>query len=389
MASSRSPGRSVRTCSATVDVGTGSPRGSLSASTIGSRSGRYGVDPPNETQRPSSQVTAEPETRPRSSSSNRLLPMPGSPELTRSPPSPARARSAIGDARSNSRSRPTIGHRRDRRPVPSRSPIASNAETGSAFPLSSRRRSSLHVNRSPAARRVTAPTRTDPAAHATAGEPRCSARRRSRRTRPALPRRSVRAPPARSRRRPGSRSESSSACSMIRSPARIARSASSSCVTGAPNSARIPSPARSLTVPPKASTASTMRRTAPPRTSRASSGSMRSVSWVEPTTSANRAVTTLRSSRISPAIARFWPSSGPMGTGGVCGARGAYESESSFRIAVGSSGSTRRKPGTPPNPESAVTMVSTPDDRQVPRGADRPDRGRAWEPRVQVGTLRR
>ena len=37
-------------------------RGSSRASRTRSRSGRYGVDPPNDTQRPSSHVTAEPET---------------------------------------------------------------------------------------------------------------------------------------------------------------------------------------------------------------------------------------------------------------------------------------------------------------------------------------
>ena len=228
--------------------------------------------------------------------------MPGSPRTTRSPPSPASARSAVVAARSNSSSRPTIGVGADADGASRRSPITSNAGTGSALPFSSSRCSSPHANRSPAARRVTSPTRTRP------GDA-CDCRRAAVFSASPVAPYSTRPPPpiGPSTTSPVSMptrtdTESSSVRSTMRSAARIARSASSSCVTGAPNSARIPSPARSLTVPPNASTASTIRRTAPPRTSRASSGSIRSVSWVEPTTSANSAVTTLRSSRISPAI---------------------------------------------------------------------------------------
>ena len=87
--------------------------------------------------------------------------------------------------------------------------------------------------------------------------------------------------------------------STIRSAARTARSASSSDATGAPKNASTPSPARSLTWPPSASTSRTMRATASPTTSLTSSGSSRSASAVEPTRSAKSAVTTLRSSRIA------------------------------------------------------------------------------------------
>ena len=59
------------------------------------------------------------------------------------------------------------------------------------------------------------------------------------------------------------------------------------------------SPASSDTAPPKASTATTIRRTASPTTLVKSSGSSRSASAVEPTTSANRAVTTFRASRVA------------------------------------------------------------------------------------------
>ncbi len=86
---------------------------------------------------------------------------------------------------------------------------------------------------------------------------------------------------------------------VMRTAARTARSASSSCEMGAPNSASTPSPARSFTVPPNASTAWTTRATASPTMSLTSSGSSRSPSPVEPTRSANTAVTTLRSSRMT------------------------------------------------------------------------------------------
>src|SRR5438132_5162833 len=100
----------------------------------------------------------------------------------------------------------------------------------------------------------------------------------------------------------------------IRRPARTARSASSSCVTGAPNRARMPSPARSLTVPPNSSTAWTMRARASPTMSLTSSGSSRSARAVEPTKSAKSAVTTLRSSRIAgEVVARMSTSSGMTG----------------------------------------------------------------------------
>jgi hypothetical protein len=79
----------------------------------------------------------------------------------------------------------------------------------------------------------------------------------------------------------------------------MARSGSSSWATGAPNSARMPSPARSLMVPPNSSTARTMRAMASPTMSFASSGSSVSPSAVDPTRSANSAVTAFRSSRIA------------------------------------------------------------------------------------------
>ena len=98
---------------------------------------------------------------------------------------------------------------------------------------------------------------------------------------------------------PRTSSANSPISSTIRNPARRARSGSSSWATGAPKSASTPSPARSLTVPPNASTAPTIRPTASPTTSFSSSGSRRSPSAVDPTRSAKRAVTNRRSSRIA------------------------------------------------------------------------------------------
>src|SRR6266700_7271181 len=94
--------------------------------------------------------------------------------------------------------------------------------------------------------------------------------------------------------------------------ARTARSASSSCAVGAPNRASTPSPARSLMVPPNASTAPTTRATASPTMSLTSSGSRRSPSAVEPTRSANNAVTTFRSSRRPcSSTGLLWPHGAP------------------------------------------------------------------------------
>ena len=245
--------------------------------------------------------------------------MPGSPRTTTSPPSPASARSAVVAACPNSSSRPTIRVGADLDVASRRSPTTSNAETGSSLPFSSSRCSTPHANRSPAARRVTSPTRMRP------GDA-CDWRRAAvfsaspvapYSTRPPPPIGPSTTSPVSMPTRISIGEVSPSVCPTMRSAARIARSASSSCVAGAPKSARIPSPARSLTVPPNASTASTIDPTAPPSTSRASSGSIRSVSCVDPTTSANSAVTTLRSSRISPAIVRFWSSSVAMGTARV------------------------------------------------------------------------
>src|SRR5947209_9784684 len=76
---------------------------------------------------------------------------------------------------------------------------------------------------------------------------------------------------------------------------------------GAPKRASTPSPARSFTVPPNSSTVWTIRATASPTMSLTSSASRRSASAVEPARSANRAVMTLRSSRIGESDAPVAP----------------------------------------------------------------------------------
>src|SRR5215203_3934457 len=85
------------------------------------------------------------------------------------------------------------------------------------------------------------------------------------------------------------------AAAWISKPARTARSASSSCATGAPKNARIASPSNLATVPPYFVTDALRKTNAPFMISATCSGSSRSPSPVESTTSANSTVTYLRS----------------------------------------------------------------------------------------------
>ena len=194
--------------------------------------------------------------------------------------------------------------------MPSATPSTVNAVTGSNFPFSSNARSALHANRSTTTCCVACPTSTEPgwacdcrrAATFTASPSAANSTRSPAPIAPVMtgpvlmPIRTLRA----STPHPSATSRPNVAMSStMRRPARTARSASSSCAVGAPKSARTPSPARSFTVPPNASTAMTMRATASPTTSLSSSGSSRSPRAVEPTRSANRAVTSRRSSRMS------------------------------------------------------------------------------------------
>ena len=94
-----------------------------------------------------------------------------------------------------------------------------------------------------------------------------------------------------------STSPSSASASRIASAARTARSGSSSCTTGAPNTAITASPMNFSTVPPRRSSSTRRRACSGWRKRRTSSGSIRSARAVNPTTSANSTDTTLRSSR--------------------------------------------------------------------------------------------
>ena len=188
-------------------------------------------------------------------------------------------------------------------------PATANAATGSALPFSVSSCRSAQMNWRSASRRVSAPASTpflgaaacSRAATLTVSPVAPYSTRPPAPTGPtttgpvSTPTRTAR--PAIAKLRSTSRANSATP-STIRSAARSARSASSSCAVGAPNSARTPSPARSLTVPPNSSTACTIRATASPTTSRASSGSSDSVIAVEPARSAESAVTTRRSSRM-------------------------------------------------------------------------------------------
>src|SRR5215204_777722 len=90
-------------------------------------------------------------------------------------------------------------------------------------------------------------------------------------------------------------------------PARTARSASSSCATGAPKNARIASPSNLATVPPYFITDALRKANAPFMISANCSGSSRSATTVEPTTSANSTVTYLRSPSIRAGASSWLP----------------------------------------------------------------------------------
>ena len=89
---------------------------------------------------------------------------------------------------------------------------------------------------------------------------------------------------------------SSSMVSRMRSAARTARSASSSCAVGAPKTAMTASPMNFSTVPPKLSMSALTRSWYGLRVARTSSGSARSERSVKPTRSTNSTETTFRSS---------------------------------------------------------------------------------------------
>ena len=85
---------------------------------------------------------------------------------------------------------------------------------------------------------------------------------------------------------------------VISPAARTARSASSSWSTGTPNTATTASPMNFSTVPPCRSRTTRIASNQRPMIERRDSGSRRSPSPVDPVTSANTTVTTLRISRM-------------------------------------------------------------------------------------------
>ncbi len=93
---------------------------------------------------------------------------------------------------------------------------------------------------------------------------------------------------------------SSGSASRISTAARQARSASSSCATGTPNTAITASPMNFSTVPPCDSTIAFIRSKYRASSARSASGSVDSPSAVDPVTSQNSTVTVLRCSRLSP-----------------------------------------------------------------------------------------
>ncbi len=90
---------------------------------------------------------------------------------------------------------------------------------------------------------------------------------------------------------------SSDRTACISSPARTARSGSSSCAEGTPNTASTASPTNFSISPPYRSISAESRSNARPTSPWTTSGSSRSASSVDPTMSANRAVANFRSCR--------------------------------------------------------------------------------------------
>ncbi len=105
--------------------------------------------------------------------------------------------------------------------------------------------------------------------------------------------------------RPSSRN--SSMVSRIRRPERTARSASSSCATGAPKTAMTASPMNFSTVPPNRSMSALTRSWYGRSVARTSSGSARSDRFVKPTRSTKRTETTFRSSPAGASLASDCP----------------------------------------------------------------------------------
>src|SRR5262245_897416 len=235
---------------------------------------------------------------------SRVLPSPASPitVATRH----ARCVAASSNARrraSNSSPRPTIGESRCRAKAgePGVTPRSRNAGTASVLPFSASGSMGSTVTASRTRSRVTAPIRISP------GSAACSRRAATLTVSPVTNDWPDEGSPAMTSpvltpvricsRAPQSRSSSvfsTSRRSRICEAARTARSASSSCTVGTPNTAMTASPMNFSTVPPWLSIAERISSKYRDMTPRRDSGSRRSPSAVDPVTSANRTVTVFR-----------------------------------------------------------------------------------------------
>jgi hypothetical protein len=184
-------------------------------------------------------------------------------------------------------------------PSRDRACTASQTLTGSDFPFADTGSCSAYSIRSRVARQVASPTRTPLTGAADCNRAVVFTTSPDAIPSPASGRapKEINASPVFTAMRSCRSASSSRTQSRMTSAARTARSGSSSCATGAPNSGTTASPMNFSTVPPKRSSSERRRWWYGASSARTSSGSICSAREVKPTRSANRTVTTLRSSR--------------------------------------------------------------------------------------------
>ena len=235
----------------------------------------------------------------RNSHASRVLPMPAGPitDTRRARPSrPVAWNSSL--SRRSSSSRPTNGASsvsdRFRPPRSATTRSARHAGTGAALPLSVCSPAGSKAIAFEAARCVASPTRTEPGGATDWRRDAVFTRSPATMPCPTAPIMTAASPvstPARAS-IPGPSALTAWTSS---SPARTARSASSSCAVGAPQTAITASPMNFSTVPPYRAITSDARSKYRPSTARTSSASRSSAKGVNPTRSANRIDTTRRS----------------------------------------------------------------------------------------------
>jgi len=212
--------------------------------------GPYGTSAPWDAHRPSSHVARSP-TMARSSESIRVFPSPASPTISSTWPRPASRSSMQAPSALNSRSRPTSGVG-GRGSLVGRGPISREAGTGSRLPFTGISPSGSSTNRSESRDVVPGPTAMVPCPAAdwrraatfvvSPSATSCS------KSRPTVP--TAAGPlfsPTRTSKCSIPQAASTSTAyaaptSTMRNAARAARSGSSSCATGTPKYAQIPSP---------------------------------------------------------------------------------------------------------------------------------------------------